>query len=395
MRFSSLLLVAVALTAFPVQAQQVNCLAGHPKTADAIPDEILRNCAPPLVTVDALGPDDRAGVIHNNGAGNARVVTFLQNEATTLTVVAPQVNPSATAFINAADFAGDDLTTLYFLANENQFRSVNMTTGAVTTLPNATAPAAGQTYTGMGWDYLTSSMYVVSAASEAATLGVINLATGVVTTVAAITPAPSLLIDIAVHPQTGQIYGHDIGTDTIVLINKTTGALTTLGPTGLLANFGQGMDFDNEDNSLYLYAVNTDGGNSTGLYFVDLETGEAALVSPIGTALTQVGDGGSMTVRGGVATENGPEGSVAFLGAVGPNPAVAMANIAYSVRDAASVRLAVYDVLGREVAVIVDAEKAAGAHTASLNVSGFAPGVYVLRLSANDAVQVRTLTVAR
>src|SRR5690606_13229468 len=50
--------------------------------------------------------------------------------------------------------------------------------------------------------------------------------------------------------------------------------------------------------------------------------------------------------------------------AVAPNPFARQTTIAYEVAEAAPVRLAVYDVLGREVAVLVDARMDAGQHSA-------------------------------
>jgi hypothetical protein len=55
------------------------------------------------------------------------------------------------------------------------------------------------------------------------------------------------------------------------------------------------------------------------------------------------------------------------------------------------VRLAVYDLLGREVAVLVDEVRNPGAYTAVWNAAGMASGVYFCRLRAGDFVQVRKL----
>jgi len=64
--------------------------------------------------------------------------------------------------------------------------------------------------------------------------------------------------------------------------------------------------------------------------------------------------------------------------------------------DAAqTVRLTVVDVLGREVAVVTDGLRAAGAHTAPVDVQALTPGVYVARLTAGAQTVTRRLTVAR
>ncbi len=55
------------------------------------------------------------------------------------------------------------------------------------------------------------------------------------------------------------------------------------------------------------------------------------------------------------------------------------------------VRLIVYDVLGREVAVLVNQRKAPGSYRVKFNASGMASGVYLYRLTAGDFVQTRRM----
>jgi hypothetical protein len=81
------------------------------------------------------------------------------------------------------------------------------------------------------------------------------------------------------------------------------------------------------------------------------------------------------------------------LDAAFPNPARGTATLGYEVQRAGPVTLTVYDVLGREVAVLVDGERPAGAHTARLDVRGLANGVYLVRLDAAGQRGTRRLTV--
>jgi uncharacterized lipoprotein YddW (UPF0748 family) len=59
------------------------------------------------------------------------------------------------------------------------------------------------------------------------------------------------------------------------------------------------------------------------------------------------------------------------------------------------VRLAVYDLLGREVAVLVDERKQPGVYTATWNAAGKASGVYIYRLTANDYTQSRMMVLLK
>ncbi|HTS00556.1 MAG TPA: Ig-like domain-containing protein, partial [Bacteroidota bacterium] len=68
-----------------------------------------------------------------------------------------------------------------------------------------------------------------------------------------------------------------------------------------------------------------------------------------------------------------------------PNPFNPSTTIGYLLPVEARVSLRVYDILGREVATLVDAFVPAGAHTVAWNPPDCASGVYFARMSAADA----------
>jgi len=81
-----------------------------------------------------------------------------------------------------------------------------------------------------------------------------------------------------------------------------------------------------------------------------------------------------------------------------PNPARSVAMVPFELPAASRVRLAAYDVLGREVAVLVDADRGPGAHEARLETAHLAAGTYVVRLLAEGErpeARVVRLTVVR
>jgi len=59
------------------------------------------------------------------------------------------------------------------------------------------------------------------------------------------------------------------------------------------------------------------------------------------------------------------------------------------------VKLTVYDLLGREVAVLVDEQKTPGSYSAVFNASGLASGVYLYRLTAGTFVETRKMVLMR
>ena len=83
------------------------------------------------------------------------------------------------------------------------------------------------------------------------------------------------------------------------------------------------------------------------------------------------------------------------LGSPYPNPAAGTVTVPYVVPGAGPARVAVYDVLGREVAVLVDGEHEPGAFEARLPGAAVAAGVYVVRLTAGAEGRTRSLTVVR
>jgi hypothetical protein len=76
-----------------------------------------------------------------------------------------------------------------------------------------------------------------------------------------------------------------------------------------------------------------------------------------------------------------------------PNPFRAETTIEYAVSEAGPVTLAVYDVLGRRVATLVDGHVPAGTHRVRLDADGLASGVYFYRLKAEDVLKTRKMTV--
>ncbi|MEO0558665.1 MAG: T9SS type A sorting domain-containing protein [Bacteroidota bacterium] len=78
-----------------------------------------------------------------------------------------------------------------------------------------------------------------------------------------------------------------------------------------------------------------------------------------------------------------------------PNPTRGASSMQIDLPSPARVHLAIYDALGREVAVGLDDDRSAGRHVIELATQGLAPGVYIVRLTAGDALATQQLTVVR
>ncbi|REL38132.1 T9SS C-terminal target domain-containing protein [Rhodohalobacter sp. SW132] len=78
-----------------------------------------------------------------------------------------------------------------------------------------------------------------------------------------------------------------------------------------------------------------------------------------------------------------------------PNPFNPVTVIGYQLPVQSDVRLEVFDMLGRRVAVLVDGTVQSGHHQATFDASGLSSGVYVYRLTTGDAVQTRQMVLVK
>ncbi|HLX11315.1 MAG TPA: T9SS type A sorting domain-containing protein [Bacteroidota bacterium] len=78
-----------------------------------------------------------------------------------------------------------------------------------------------------------------------------------------------------------------------------------------------------------------------------------------------------------------------------PNPFNPSTEIQFSLPHAARVTLKIYDILGQEVATLLDATRQAGKHSATWNANGCASGVYYYRLSSADFTETKKLLLVR
>jgi alkaline phosphatase D len=78
-----------------------------------------------------------------------------------------------------------------------------------------------------------------------------------------------------------------------------------------------------------------------------------------------------------------------------PNPASDRATIGYVLARPQALRVALYDVRGREVAVLLDAEQPAGVYTLHFDAAPLASGTYLYRFTADGRTVTRKMTVQR
>ncbi len=83
------------------------------------------------------------------------------------------------------------------------------------------------------------------------------------------------------------------------------------------------------------------------------------------------------------------------LGLNYPNPFNPTTTICYGVSVSGSVRIVIYDILGREIAVLVNGPKAAGGHQVMFDGTGISSGVYICRMTAGRFAGYRKIVLAK
>lgn len=166
----------------------------------------------------------------------------------------------------------------------------------------------------------------------------------------------------------GSIFATGIGRNVIEEVSLADGSVRVLAGTGVPGT--------------------TDGSGNRARF--DAPNGIAA--TPSGDTL-YVSDFNSRSVRRIIRTRPTTAGETAplassrlrVLGAA-PNPSSGHVALHYRLPRAAHVRLTLYDVLGRQVETVLDAQRSAGEHAADYDTSALTPGLYVYRIEAGGEV---------
>ncbi len=204
--------------------------------------------------------------------GFGQATRFSLQTPEVLTFVGP-----APAFIWGGDFGGDDAAFAYAVDDLNQFMQIDTINGDQTIL-GTIVPFGGEIWTGMAFDPTEGLMYATSTDVFASSFYVIDVTVPSATRIGSV-GFPGI-IAVAVDDE-GAVFAHDIVTDELVSIDKTTGTGTAIGSLGYDANFGQGMGFDAESGQLYLAAFNNASFQAE-LRLADRTTGATTLVGVLG-----------------------------------------------------------------------------------------------------------------
>ncbi len=247
------------------------------------PAEVAAACpiSVPIKKATGIQAPTDIGYAQDIGYISDNFVSFALNNFPGQTVI----GTNATAFYGM-DF-DEDGEVLYALSDTtDQLGTIDLTTGAFTAVVPCPPGGGAANWTGLTIDPVNGTFF----ASTATDLYTIDPATGASTLIGSF--GTTTMIAIAMNME-GAMYGHDITSDSIYSINPTTGAATLIGLTGYAANYAQGMDFDNDDGTLYIFLYIGSGANVYGT--VDLATGA---VTPLATSNPQGEFEGAIAIPG-------------------------------------------------------------------------------------------------
>ncbi|HEY0178176.1 MAG TPA: hypothetical protein VGC30_00910 [Dokdonella sp.] len=282
---------------------------------------------PRRASAAAPTPPSGAGPSAYAVAGTPDGIAFVGLDLTQPDVLNPILDGEDSS-LTSATFVGNDFGKQYAVEvtrsgplhfYTSTYGTIDTATGAFTPITALAVPSI--TYiAALRWDPASGSIYAIGITSTQAdgsnptdALYSIDVGSGAITAIGRIegdgVNEHPLLVNLAISPA-GLLYAIDIVDDVLLAIDKTGARATVIGPTGLDANYVQGMDFDQGTGTLYWAAYGDFGSR---VYAVDVDSGHLNL-------LGEVQD----------------DDELVALGIAEPNPCLDAADVAWLAFDAAS-----------------------------------------------------------
>ena len=226
-------------------------------------------------SLNRLVKNNNRGLAYAVDALSGNVVSFDLATPGTFTTIAT-LTLTGTNFICAGSWADNTwYVAEYYDSGDYTLGTIDPSDGTYTVLG-----AMGAGINALAYDNVTNTMY--GAGYDGASnsqLYSINLSTGVATLIG--DAGAGIIIGLACNTG-GTLYAANLD-DNLYTVDKATGAATVVGPLGININYGQDLEYDNENDVLYLAGYTT----LASLYTVDPVAGGATLVGdfPAGTEI--------------------------------------------------------------------------------------------------------------
>ncbi len=209
-------------------------------------------------------------LVKNKYRGTAYAVNALNNSVVSFDLTSPgTLNTISTLTLSGTNFicAGSWADNTWYVSEygANTLGTIDPSDGTYTVIGSF-----GVGINALAYDNSTNTMYGAGTDNTNSQLYTINLSTGAATLVGS--AGAGVIIGMACNAS-GTLFAANLD-DNLYTIDKTTGASTLVGPLGVSINYSQDLEYDNENDILYLAGYTT----LASLYTVDPATGAATLV---------------------------------------------------------------------------------------------------------------------
>jgi hypothetical protein len=157
--------------------------------------------------------------------------------------------------------------------------------------------------------------------------------------------------------------------------------------TGVLQWITNGVAICTAGNDQFEPTIVSAGTGSAIITWYDIRTGDYDIYAQL------VNASGGLGLLTSVEEEFTPEEFL--LSQNYPNPFNPTTRIQYQVSSISQVSLKVYDILGNEVATLVNEEKPAGSYEVEFNAAGLSSGIYFYKLNAGSFVQTKKMILLK
>jgi hypothetical protein len=169
-----------------------------------------------------------------------------------------------------------------------------------------------------------------------------------------------------------------------LLLDNRTATLTGTGKINNQGNFGYLLVANDNPDKLRIVLWDRNDGDKIIYDNLNPQSIQGAIVMHNRIILTKDGEEDLLTAPVEFALEKNY-----------PNPFNPTTTIKYSIPEAGNVELKIYDILGNEVATLVNEVKAPGNYAAEFDASTFASGVYVYTLITNNFIQSKKMILMK
>ncbi len=193
---------------------------------------------------------------------------------------------------------------------------------------------------------------------------------------------------LTLSPTSGELWASVIYQDKIYTVDQNDGSRTLVGSTGFNVTT-RSIAFDGLGR---LYGIT----GSNDVITIDTTTAAGTLIGS--TGFTNIFALAMRTDSVVVAMAESPRASIPgsfSLAQNYPNPFNPSTTIRYELSSRSKVVLKIFNLLGQEVATLIDEEKEAGRYEVGWDASGFSSGIYFYRLKAGEFAGTKKLILAK